>query len=125
MKRVYTCFCTDVIHEGHMNILREARKYGDVTVGVLSDAAMIRFNRFPTISFEERVQLVRDIPEVSNVVVQDDVFYDKIIHELKPDYVIHGDNFPAPPRPFVTMWRAFWPNTAARSWMCPTPTTKA
>ena len=70
MKRVYTCFCTDVIHEGHMNILREARKYGDVTVGVLSDAAMIRFNRFPTISFEERVQLVRDIPEVSNVVVQ-------------------------------------------------------
>ena len=51
MKRVYTCFCTDVIHEGHMNILREARKYGDVTVGVLSDAAMIRFNRFPTISF--------------------------------------------------------------------------
>ena len=93
MKRVYTCFCTDVIHEGHMNILREARKYGDVTVGVLSDAAMIRFNRFPTISFEERVQLVRDIPEVSNVVVQDDVFYDKIIHELKPDYVIHGDNW--------------------------------
>lgn len=93
MKRVYTCFCTDVIHEGHMNILREACKYGDVTVGVLSDAAMIRFNRFPTISFEERVQLVRDIPEVSNVVVQDDVFYDKIIHELKPDYVIHGDNW--------------------------------
>ena len=93
MKRVYTCFCTDVIHDGHMNIIREARKYGDVTVGVLSDAAMIRFNRFPTISFEERVQLVRDIPEVSNVVVQDDVFYDKVIHELKPDYVIHGDNW--------------------------------
>ncbi len=93
MKRVYTCFCTDVIHEGHLNIIREGRKYGDVTVGVLSDAAMIRFNRFPTISFEERVQLVRDIPEVSNVVVQDDVFYDKIIQELKPDYVIHGDNW--------------------------------
>ena len=36
MKRVYTCFCTDVIHEGHMTILREARKYGDVTVGVLA-----------------------------------------------------------------------------------------
>lgn len=93
MKRVYTCFCTDVIHEGHMNIIREARKYGDVIVGVLSDAAMIRFNRFPTISFEERVQLVRDLPEVSNVVVQDDVFYDKVIRDLKPDYVIHGDNW--------------------------------
>ena len=73
MKRVYTCFCTDVIHEGHRNIIREAGKYGELTIGVLSDAAMIRFNRFPTISFEERMQLVKDIPEVSNVVVQDDV----------------------------------------------------
>ena len=93
MKRVYTCFCTDVIHEGHRNISREAVKYGELTIGVLSDAAMIRFNRFPTISFEERMQLVKDIPEVSNVVVQDDVMYDKVIEELRPDYVIHGDNW--------------------------------
>ena len=93
MKRVYTCFCTDVIHEGHRNIIREAGKYGELTIGVLSDAAMIRFNRFPTISFEERMQLVKDIPEVSNVVVQDDVMYDKVIEELHPDYVIHGDNW--------------------------------
>ena len=93
MKRVYTCFCTDVIHEGHRNIIREAGKYGELTIGVLSDAAMIRFNRFPTISFEERMQLVKDIPEVSNVVVQDDVMYDKVIEELRPDYVIHGDNW--------------------------------
>ncbi|MFQ9032618.1 MAG: hypothetical protein ACLR7F_12185 [Waltera sp.] len=92
-ERVYTCFCTDVIHEGHRNIIREAGKYGELTIGVLSDAAMIRFNRFPTISFEERMQLVKDIPEVSNVVVQDDVMYDKVIEELRPDYVIHGDNW--------------------------------
>lgn len=93
MKRVYTCFCTDVIHAGHMNIIHEARKYGELTVGILSDAAMIRFNRFQTISFEERVQLVKNIPEVCNVVVQDDVHYDHVIRELKPDYVIHGDNW--------------------------------
>lgn len=93
MKRVYTCFCTDVIHEGHLNIIHEARKYGEVVVGVLSDAAMIRFNRFPTVSFEERVQLVKDIPEVSNVVIQNDVMYDEVVAELHPDYVIHGDNW--------------------------------
>ena len=52
MKTVYTCFCTDVIHEGHINILNEAKKYGRVVVGILSDAAMIRFNRFPTVTFE-------------------------------------------------------------------------
>ena len=44
MKKVYTCFCTDVIHEGHLNILNEAKKYGDVIVGILSDAAMIKFS---------------------------------------------------------------------------------
>ena len=43
-KMVYTCFCTDVIHEGHMNILKRASEYGDVYVGVLSDEAMVGFN---------------------------------------------------------------------------------
>lgn len=93
MKRVYTCFCTDVIHEGHLNIIHEARKYGEVIVGILSDAAMIRFNRFPTVSFEERFQIVKVIEEVSNVIVQDDVMYDHVIEELHPDYVIHGANW--------------------------------
>lgn len=93
MKRIYTCFCTDVIHEGHLNIIKEARKYGELTVGVLTDAAMIRFNRFPTISFEERLQMVKNIDEVSNVIVQDDVMYNKVIEDLRPDYVIHGDNW--------------------------------
>ncbi len=93
MKTVYTCFCTDVIHEGHLNILREAQKYGEVTVGVLTDAAMIRFNRFPTISFEERVKLVEGLEGVAHVVIQDDVMYDKVIEELHPDYVVHGDNW--------------------------------
>ena len=50
MKKVYTCFCTDVIHEGHLNILRRAAELGEVTVGVLSDEAMVSYNRFPTIS---------------------------------------------------------------------------
>ena len=57
MKKVYACFCTDVLHEGHLNIIHKAKAYGDVIVGVLTDEAMIRYNRFPTISFEERMQL--------------------------------------------------------------------
>ena len=93
MATVYTCFCTDVIHAGHMNIINEAKKLGDVIVGVISDKAMVKFNRFSAISFEERIKLVEDIPEVSKVVVQDTVMYDSVINELKPDYVIHGDNW--------------------------------
>ncbi len=93
MKTVYTCFCTDVIHEGHLNIIRRAKEYGDVIVGILSDEAMVKYNRFPTVSFEERMKLVEDIEEVSKVVVQDTVLYDDIIDALHPDYVIHGDNW--------------------------------
>ena len=93
MKKVYTCFCTHIIHEGHLNIINEARKYGELTIGVLTDAAMIRFNRFPTITFEERIKLVENIDGIKNIVIQDDVMYDKIIDKLHPDYVVHGDNW--------------------------------
>lgn len=93
MKKVYTCFCTDIIHEGHINLIRQAEKYGQVIVGVLSDEAMVRFNRFPLVSFEERIRMVREIKGVSKVVVQEDILYDKVIEQLRPDYVIHGDNW--------------------------------
>lgn len=93
MKKVYTCFCTDVIHEGHLNILRHAREYGEVIVGMLTDAAMVRFNRFPTVPLEVRIQRVQETGLVDKVIVQGQVMYDEVLEELKPDYVIHGDNW--------------------------------
>ena len=93
MATVYTCFCTDVIHEGHLNIINNAQKYGEVVVGVMDDKASIKFNRFPSISFDERVRMVESIEGVSKVIAQHTVMYDDVIHELKPDYVIHGDNW--------------------------------
>lgn len=101
MKKVYTCFCTDIIHDGHLNIIKEAQKYGEVIVGVLSDKSMVKFNKFPTISFEQRVELARKIEGVSKVVVQEDVMYDKIVDELKPDFVIHGDNWCSGPMKII------------------------
>ena len=93
MKTVYTCFCTDVIHEGHLNIIKKAKEYGNVIIGIASDSAMIRYNRFPIVSFEERVRLVEEITDVSQVVVQEDVMYENNIRKYKPDIVIHGDNW--------------------------------
>lgn len=93
MPKVYTCFTTDIIHEGHLNIINEAKKYGEVIVGVLSDEALVGFDRFPTISFDERVKLAKTISGVDEVVTQDTVMYDKVIAEIHPDYVIHGDNW--------------------------------
>ncbi len=93
MKKVYTCFMTDVIHEGHLNILNEAKKLGSVTVGALSDPALIRYNRFPTISLDERIALYRSLDGVDEVVIQDDMTYDRIVEKVRPDIIVHGDNW--------------------------------
>lgn len=97
MKTVYTCFCTDIIHEGHRNIIKRAREYGRVIVGVLSDRAMIRYRRFPTVSFENRLEMAKSIEGVDEIVVQDEVMYDGIVERLRPDYIVHGDNWREPP----------------------------
>ncbi|MBO4915166.1 MAG: phosphoenolpyruvate mutase [Oscillospiraceae bacterium] len=96
MKTVYTCFCTDVIHEGHLNIINEAKKLGSVTVGVLADAASIRYNRFPLVSLEDRVKMAEAIPGVDHVVIQNEIMYDEVFAQLHPDYIVHGDNWELP-----------------------------
>mgnify|MGYP004702140803 CR=1 FL=1 len=101
MKKVYTCFTTDVIHEAHINIIKEAAKYGEVYVGVMTDSAMVSFDRFPTIPLEGRIRKIKAIPGVSHVIVQDSVMYDQIIRELRPDYVIHGDNWLSGPTKLI------------------------
>lgn len=92
-KIVYALFTTDIIHEGHRNVLREAKKLGTVIVGVLSDREMIRYSRFPVEDEQERMKMLAAEPEVSRVLLQDSIFYDKVIQDLRPDIVIHGDNW--------------------------------
>lgn len=93
MSTVYTCFCTDVIHEGHLNIIEKAKAYGRVVVGCLSDREMIRCTKFPTTSEEERMNLYRSLDGVDEVVLQDDMRYDDVIEKLHPDFIVHGDNW--------------------------------
>lgn len=99
MAKVYTCFCTATIHRGHLNIIAEAAKLGEVTVGVLSDQEAIRYNRFPILSEEKRLEAVRVLPGVANVVIQRDMMYSDVIAELRPDIVVHGDNWLNPDAP--------------------------
>lgn len=93
MKSVYACFSTDVIHEGHLHIIQEAQAYGELTIGVLTDEALIKFDRFPTITFDERFQMMQKLDGVAHVVAQSTVSYTENLQKLKPDYVIHDDNW--------------------------------
>lgn len=101
MKNVYVMMSTDIIHEGHLHVLKEASKLGKVIVGVLSDEAAVRFDRFPTIPMQERIANIKALDLVDEVVIQKDVSYVSILQELKPDYVVHGDNWIKGPLAFI------------------------
>ena len=92
-KRVYMCFSTDMIHTGHINIINKASELGELTVGVLSDEAIASFKRFPLLPYDERENLFSNIKGVSRVVKQETLSYKDILLKLKPDIVVHGDDW--------------------------------
>lgn len=93
MKKVYLCMSTDIIQTGHINIIEKAAELGEVTVGVLCDKYVAMYEKYPILPLEERMKIIQNIKGVSHVVVQNDIYYDAKIRELKPDIVIHGDNW--------------------------------
>ena len=92
-KKVYMCFSSDMIHSGHINIIRKAEQLGDLTIGVLSDEAIASFKRYPLMPFEERKTLFENIAGVKKVVEQKELSYKNVLLELKPDIVVHGDDW--------------------------------
>ena len=92
-KTVYMCFSADVLHSGHIAIIKKAKELGDLTVGVLSDEAIAGYKRFPMIPFAERVALFENIVGVDKVVEQKELSYVETLKKLKPNYVVHGDDW--------------------------------
>lgn len=92
-RTVYMCFSADMIHSGHIAIIKKAVKLGRLTIGVLSDEAIASYKRFPLMPFEERKSLFENISGVSAVVKQDTLSYTEILRALRPTYVVHGDNW--------------------------------
>lgn len=83
----------DLVHPGHLNILKEACKHGEVTVGLLTDAAIASYKRIPFMEFEQRKIVIENIKGVSQVVAQETLDYDHNLRKYKPDYVVHGDDW--------------------------------
>lgn len=92
-KQVYVGMSADMIHPGHLNIIHEAVKLGSVTVGVLTDAAIASYKRLPYLTYEQRAEIVSNIKGVDRVVPQTTLDYVPNLRELKPDYVVHGDDW--------------------------------
>ncbi len=83
----------DLIHPGHLNIINEAKKLGEVTVGLLTDKAIASYKRLPFLTYEQRKQIIENIKGVENVIQQDTLDYVPNLKLLKPDYVVHGDDW--------------------------------
>lgn len=92
-RTVYMCFSADLIHSGHIEIIRKASKLGKLTIGVLSDDVVSSYKRFPLIPFEERKSLFQNIKGVYNVIEQKELSYVENLRALKPNFVVHGDDW--------------------------------
>lgn len=93
MKTVYMCFSTDIIHSGHIKMIDKAMKFGKVIVGVLSDEAVASYKRYPLLPYEERSNIIKHLFGVEEVVEQKYLSYAENLRKLKPDYVVHGDDW--------------------------------
>ena len=92
-RTVYMCFSTDMIHSGHIAIIRKAEKLGKLIVGVLSDEAVASYKRFPLLPFEERKTMFENIAGVYKVVEQKTLSYKENLEKYHPTYVVHGDDW--------------------------------
>ena len=92
-KIVYVPLAADILHSGHLNIINRAKKYGKVVIGLLSDNAMAEYKNIPSLEYEERYKIVKNLKNVHKIIKQDTWDYSKVLNSLKPDYFVHGDDW--------------------------------
>lgn len=92
-RTVYMSFSADIIHSGHISIIKKAARLGRLTIGVLTDEVVASYKRFPLLPFEERKAMFGNISGVYRAVEQDTLSYKKNIEKYRPDYVVHGDDW--------------------------------
>ncbi len=92
-KKVYVGMSADMIHPGHLNIIKEASKLGNVIVGILTDKAIASYKRLPALKYEQRKIIIENIKGVTEVIPQHELDYTVNLRKVKPDYVVHGDDW--------------------------------
>ena len=93
MPNAYVAMSADFIHSAHLGVIQRASELGDVTVGVLSERAIVTYKRLPLLSVEQRSEIVSNLKNVHRVVIQEEVDPTELLRELKPDFVVHGDDW--------------------------------
>ena len=92
-KKVYVPMAADLLHEGHLNIINEARKLGKVVIGLLTDKAISEYKDIPLLNYEQRKIVMESIKGVDQVIEQKTWDYEPILRKIKPDFLVHGDDW--------------------------------
>lgn len=92
-KLVYIGMSADLIHPGHLNVIKKGRELGHVVIGLLTDEAIAGYKRVPYLSFQQRKIIIENIAGVSEVVAQETLDYTANLQKMKPRYVVHGDDW--------------------------------
>lgn len=90
---VYVPMAVDILHPGHINIIKEAAKYGKVIVGLFSDEAIKSYKRVPYMNYEMRKIIIENIKGVDEVICQEIKDYSSNLIKLKPKYMVHGTDW--------------------------------
>lgn len=90
---VYVAMAVDLLHPGHINVISRAAELGSVTVGLLTDSAVAKYKRLTFMNFDQRAMLLQQIKGVDFVIPQETWDYRPNLQQLKPDYVVHGDDW--------------------------------
>ena len=92
-KTVYVPMAADIVHPGHVNILKTAAQYGDVIVGLFTDEAIASYKRVPYMKYEQRRAVIENMKGVVQVIPQVTKDYEPNLRLLKPDYMVHGTDW--------------------------------
>jgi len=92
-KTIYVPLAVDILHSAHINVLKIAKKYGKVIVGLLTDSAIAEYKKFPLIAYEERYKTLEGIKYVDQIVEQKNWDYSINVKKYKPNFFIHGDDW--------------------------------
>lgn len=93
MAKVYVSLIADLLHAGHIKVLKEASKYGEVTIGLLTLKACGELNDVPYLDYEKRKDVLENLSMVKEVIPQNSASYKENLVLLKPDFVVHGDDW--------------------------------
>ncbi|HMR49654.1 MAG TPA: phosphoenolpyruvate mutase [Arachnia sp.] len=92
-KTVYIAMSSDILHKGHLRVIEEGAKLGEVTIGLLTDASIATYKRPPILDWDSRKAVLEGLRQVSRVVAQETLSYAHNLRRLTPDYVVHGDDW--------------------------------